>query len=155
MFRDLVLGCGIGACMVIVAALGVVVVELRRDVGVGRARPARGAAATDAEGCRARDHGSGPEAGFEAVSEPEPPSGPSEGRVLAVLRPRGLVVVDGVVEPAEWRGPGAAPARGGAVLLTRSAGVGGWLAWPPTGPGAGAERNRRAATACGADGAHP
>ena len=150
------LGCGIGASLVIVAALGVVIVELRRDVGLGRVRPARGAAAPDAEGV-AWGYGPEPEAEPEPETdaEPEPGSGPREGRVLAALRPRGLVLVDGVAEPADWRGPGEAPARGGAVLLTRSAGVDGWLAWPATGPGAGAARNRHAATAGGSDGARP
>jgi len=153
LFRNLVLGCGIGACLVIVAALGVVIAELRRDVGIGRAWPGRGTAAPDAEGCGARGYRPDREAGLEP--EPEPASGPRQGRVLAALRPRGLVLVDGVAEPADWRGPGEAPARGGAVLLTRSAGVDGWLAWPATGPGAGAARNRHAATAGGSDGARP
>ena len=150
------LGCGIGASLVIVAALGVVIVELRRDVGLGRARPARGAPAPDAEGS-ARGCGSDPETGFECVTGagPEPASGPREGRVLAVLRPRGLVLVDGVAEPADWRGLGEAPARGGVVLLTRTAGADGWLAWPATGPAAGIARDRHAAAAGGSDGASP
>lgn len=150
------LGCGIGASLVIVAALGVVIVELRRDVGLGRTRPARGTAAPGAEGS-ARGYGPAPEAGLESVTEPEPEpaSGPREGRVLAVLRPRGLVLVDGVAEPAAWRGLGESPARGGVVLLTRSAGADGWLAWPATGPAAGTARDRHAAAAGGSDGACP
>ena len=154
------LGCGIGASLVIVAALGVVIVELRRDVGLGRVRPERGPAASDAEGLT-RSYGPETEAGLESETaaapdaEPEPASGPREGRVLAVLRPRGLVLVDGVAEPADWRGLGKAPARGGAVLLTRPAGADGWLAWPPTGPGAGTARGRHAAAAGGSDGPRP
>ena len=151
------LGCGIGAFLVIVAALGVVIAELRRDGGAGRPWPMRDAGPVVDGDCRVRDRVPvpGPEAGLEAESEPEPPAGPREGRVLAALRPRGLVLVDGVAEPADWRGPGDAPARGGAVLVTRRAGADGWLAWPLTGPGTGTARPRRDPAGGGSDEAGP
>lgn len=87
------------------------------------------------ESSRIALHGK-PESAPEAKPEPEPEptsDGPRAGTVLAVLRPRGLVLVDGTVEPARWRGSGEPPARGGMVLLTRSEEMAGWLAWPETG----------------------
>ncbi|MFF7971569.1 hypothetical protein [Streptomyces sp. NPDC007905] len=53
------------------------------------------------------------------------------GTVHALLDPRGLVVVDGLVEPARWLGAAQPPGRGGTVRLTRKEGGAGiWDAWP-------------------------
>ena len=126
MFRDLVLGCVIVGCLVVMAAAWVLAHELGLDVSTNRKRTKRHTTAPEAGGCEVADSHR-PDGGAR-------PDGPREGRVLAVLRPRGLVVVDGVAEPAHWRGPGDAPARDGTVLLSRSAAVDGWLAWLLTGP---------------------
>lgn len=63
--------------------------------------------------------------------------GAAVGTVHALLRPRGLVAVDGLVEPARWQGETEPPGRGGMVRLTRQSGVGTWDAWPLEGPGEG------------------
>ncbi|WP_460060989.1 hypothetical protein [Streptomyces sp. YKOK-I1] len=57
--------------------------------------------------------------------------GDIHGTVHALLGPRGLVTVDGLVEPARWLGPGEPPGRGGVVRLTRGRHTAMWDAGPP------------------------
>lgn len=78
-----------------------------------------------------------------AAPREEAPAG--TGTVHALLRPRGLVKVNGLVETACWRGvEGEPPGRGGTVAVVRAAGGCGWDAWPvggvPHGDGGEEER---------------
>ncbi|WP_159060289.1 hypothetical protein [Streptomyces griseoruber] len=68
----------------------------------------------------------------EAVNPAPAPAAPGDihGTVHALLGPRGLVTVDGLVEPARWQGPGEPPGRGGIVRLTREDETAMWDATP-------------------------
>jgi len=65
----------------------------------------------------------------EVVSAPAAPGGRC-GTVHALLGPRGLVSVGGLVEPARWLGDAEPPGRGGIVRLTREEGAEIWDARP-------------------------
>ncbi|GHG51080.1 hypothetical protein GCM10018980_33230 [Streptomyces capoamus] len=71
----------------------------------------------------------------EVTDDTRPARGETCGTVHAVLGPRGLVAVGGLVEPARWVGSTQPPGRGGTVRLTRQAGADVWDARPLGEPG--------------------
>ncbi|WP_239405393.1 NACHT domain-containing NTPase [Frankia sp. Cj3] len=77
-----------------------------------------------------------------------PPDALRFGRVHAVLSPRGLVEVDGVVAAAWWQGEPPAPGRDACVLVQSRSDGAGWDAHPL---GHGADGNARTAPPAGAE----
>lgn len=71
----------------------------------------------------------------EVTDDTRPARGETCGTVHAVLGPRGLVVVGGLVEPARWVGSTQPPGRDGTVRLTGQAGADVWDARPLGEPG--------------------
>jgi hypothetical protein len=84
---------------------------------------------------RARNPGRETEA---QAPESLPPGRPAfqVGSVRAVLRPRGLVEVDALVEPAWWDSDAVRPARDSLVHVERAPDSAGWLARPLRDPAA-------------------
>jgi hypothetical protein len=65
-------------------------------------------------------------------SEPEAPTIPDvlAGTIRAVLRPRGLIEVAGLIEPARWESDEPSPPRDSVVQVARATDENGWIATP-------------------------